>query len=306
MGRLDGKVAVITGGASGMGLATVERFAAEGAKVVLTDLPAGGTEYEALVDRVGEEKAKLHYKNREKDGPNDGYAIAQRLGPNVKFVPADVTVADELAEVVDTAVREFGGLDIMYNNAGVGGAEGSVVDCSEAVFDRIIEINLKAVWRGIKLAVPPMVERGGGSIISTSSDAGLMGFPGLGSYCAAKSGVIGLTRAAAMEFAAAKIRVNCICPGGIVTPIIYQSPLREATMDPDTLRAVLGAAHPIPRAGEGEDIAAAALWLASDDSSFVTGQAIAVDGGLSAEADSRLRGQIITSNLGGQAGGGSQ
>src|SRR5438874_4155853 len=193
MGRLDGKVAVITGGASGMGLATVERFAAEGAKVVLTDLPAGGTEYEALVDRVGEEKAKLHYKNREKDGPNDGYAIAQRLRPNVKFVPADVTVADELAEVVDTAVREFGGLDIMYNNAGVGGAEGSVVDCSEAVFDRIIEINLKAVWRGIKLAVPPMVERGGGSIISTSSDAGLMGFPGLGSYCAAKSGVIGLT-----------------------------------------------------------------------------------------------------------------
>jgi NAD(P)-dependent dehydrogenase (short-subunit alcohol dehydrogenase family) len=292
MGRLDGKVAVITGGASGMGLATVERFVAEGAKVVLTDLPAGDDE--SLVDRIGEQKAKLHHRNREKDGPNDGYAIAERLGPNAKFVPGDVTEPDELAEAIETAVREFGGLDVMFNNAGVGGAEGSIVDCPDHLFDRIIDIDLKAVWRGIKLAVPHMVERGGGSIISTSSGAGLMGIPGLAAYSAAKGGVIALTRAAAMEFAASKIRVNCICPGGIVTPIIYASPLMDANIDPDTIRSLLGSAHPIPRAGEPEDIAATALWLASDDASFVTGQAIAVDGGLSAEADARIRGRTVT------------
>jgi NAD(P)-dependent dehydrogenase (short-subunit alcohol dehydrogenase family) len=292
MGRLDGKVAVITGGASGMGLAAVERFVAEGAKVVLTDLPAGDDE--SLVDRIGEQKAKLHHRNREKDGPNDGYAIAERLGPNAKFVPGDVTEPDELAEAIETAVREFGGLDVMFNNAGVGGAEGSIVDCPDHLFDRIIDIDLKAVWRGIKLAVPHMVERGGGSIISTSSGAGLMGIPGLAAYSAAKGGVIALTRAAAMEFAASKIRVNCICPGGIVTPIIYASPLMDANIHPDTIRSLLGSAHPIPRAGEPEDIAATALWLASDDASFVTGQAIAVDGGLSAEADARIRGRTVT------------
>lgn len=292
MGRLEGKVAVVTGGASGMGLATVERYVAEGAKVVLTDLPAG--EFDSLVDRLGAEQATVHYQNREKDGPNDGYAIAERLGPNARFVPADVTVADELAEVVDTAVREFGGLDVMFNNAGVGGAEGSVVDCPEHLYDRILDVDLKAVWRGIKLAAPHMIERGGGSIISTSSGAGLMGIPGLAAYSAAKGGVIALTRAAAMELAPHRIRVNCICPGGIVTPIIYDSPIRNAPIDPEMLRTVLGSAHPIPRAGEPDDIAAAALWLASDDASFVTGQSIAVDGGLSAEADARMRGRIVT------------
>src|SRR6476659_1321711 len=133
MGRLDGKVAVVTGGASGMGLATVERFVAEGAKVVLTDLPAGN--YDELVDRLGEDKAKVHYRDREKDGPNDGYAIAERLGDNATFVPADVTVSDELAEVIDAAVRTHGGLDVLFNNAGVGGAEGTIVDCPEPLFD---------------------------------------------------------------------------------------------------------------------------------------------------------------------------
>ena len=292
MGRLDGKVAVITGGASGMGLATVERFVAEGAEVVLTDLPAG--DFDQLVDRLGEEKAQVHYRNREKDGPNDGYAIAERLGPSAKFVPADVTLGDELAEVIDTAVREFGGLDVLFNNAGVGGAEGTIVDCPEPLFDRIIDIDLKAVWRGIKLAAPHMKERGGGSIISTSSGAGLMGIPGLAAYSAAKGGVIALTRVAAIELAQSFIRVNCICPGGIVTPILYNSPIREASIDPDSLRAVMTMAHPIPRAGEPEDIANTALWLASDESSFVSGQAIAVDGALSAEADARLRGQVPT------------
>ena len=292
MAVLEGKVAVITGGASGMGLATVERFVAEGAKVVLTDLPAG--DFDSLVDRLGAEQARVHYRDRAKDGPNDGYAIAERLGAAARFVPADVTVVDQLAEVIDTAVREFGGLDVLFNNAGVGGAEGSVIDCPESLYDRILDVDLKAVWLGIKLAAPLMIERGRGSIISTSSGAGLMGIPGLAAYSAAKGGVIALTRAAAMELAPHQVRVNCICPGGIVTPIIYDSPIRSASIDPDMLRTLLGAAHPIPRAGEPEDIAGAALWLASDDASFVTGQSIAVDGGLSAEADARMRGRIVT------------
>jgi len=294
-GVLEGKVAIVTGGASGMGLATVERFVAEGASVVIADLPAGG--FDELVDRIGEEKAAVHYRDRAKDGPHDGYAIAERLGPKARFVPADVTDGDQLAAVFEETVHAFGGLDVVFNNAGVGGAEGSVADCPEELFDRIIDVDLKAVWRGIKLAAPHLVARGGGSIISTSSGAGLMGIPGMGAYSAAKGGVIALTRAAAMELAPMHIRVNCICPGGIVTPIVYNSPLLRAAIDPDTMRSVLGAAHPIPRAGEGDDIANAALWLASDESSFVTGQAIAVDGGLSAEADSRLRGQVVTANL---------
>lgn len=295
MGRLDGKVAVVTGGASGMGLATVERFLAEGAKVVLTDLPAGG--FDELVGRLGEERARLHYRDRAKDGPHDGYAIAERLGSNARFVPADVTVAEQLAEVVDTAVREFGGLDIMYNNAGVGGTEGHIVDCDESIFDRVIDVDLKAVWRGIKVAAPKMIERGGGSIISTSSGAGLMGIPGLAAYSAAKGGVIALTRAAAIELASNRIRVNCVCPGAIVTPIIYENPMLGAHIDEGSLRTVLGTAHPIPRAGEPEDIANTALWLASDESSFITGQAIAVDGGLSIEGDARLRsGQFLATN----------
>ncbi|HZQ83812.1 MAG TPA: SDR family oxidoreductase, partial [Acidimicrobiales bacterium] len=150
---------------------------------------------------------------------------------------------------------------------------------------------------GIKLAAPHIAARGGGSIISTASVAGLLGFPGLGAYGAAKGGVIALTRAAAMELAPKSIRVNCICPGGIVTPILYNSPITNASIDPDTLRSVMTVIQPLPRAGEPFDIANAALWLASDESSFVTGQAITVDGGLTAESDARTRGQIVTANL---------
>jgi NAD(P)-dependent dehydrogenase (short-subunit alcohol dehydrogenase family) len=288
MGRLDGRVAVITGGASGMGLATVERFVAEGAKVVFCDLPAGEEEAD-YVGRLDEIKAGVHHKGRAKGGPHDGYAIAERLGSACTFVPADVTDLDELSAVIKTAIAEYGGIDVMYNNAGVGGAEGSVVTCPDDLWDRIIDIDLKAVWRGMKLAAPHMEERGGGSIISTSSVAGILGFPGLGAYGAAKAGVISLTRVASVELASKNIRVNCILPGGIVTPILYDSPVIGFQIDPDVLRGALASSQPLPRAGEASDIANAALWLASDESSFVTGQAIVVDGGLSAEADSRSR-----------------
>jgi NAD(P)-dependent dehydrogenase (short-subunit alcohol dehydrogenase family) len=288
-GRLEGKVAVITGGASGMGLATVERFVEEGAAVVFCDLaPATHADLEA---RIGAEKARMHHSRRKAGGPNDGYTIAKRLGNGASFVPADVTDPVALAAVIDEAVTRYGGLDIMFNNAGIGGAEGSVVDCTDEIWDRVVDVDLKAVWRGMKLAAPHIARRGGGSIISTASIAAIMGFPGLGAYGAAKAGVAELTRVAAVELGPQSIRVNCILPGGVVTPLIYDSPLAEQAMDPDLMRAALAPAQPIPRAGEPLDIANAALWLASDESSFVTGQSIVVDGGMSIEAGRAVRQQ---------------
>lgn len=258
MARLDGRVCVVTGGASGIGLATTERFAAEGARVVLIDLPP-------------------------EVGANNGFSVAKRLGSAVVFVPADVTNPEQLAAGIDTAVRDFGRLDVLFNNAGVAIAEGSVIDCPESLFDRVIDVDLRAVWRGIKLAAPHMVAGGGGSIISTSSGTGLMGVPGMAGYSAAKGGVIALTRAVAMELASKFVRVNCICPGVIVTPLL------RASLEAGQADAVSSMAHPMPRAGQAADVADVALWLASDESSFVTGQALAVDGGLTVELDARMR-----------------
>jgi NAD(P)-dependent dehydrogenase (short-subunit alcohol dehydrogenase family) len=285
-GRLAGKVAVITGGASGIGLASLERFVEEGARVVFCDLtPAAGR---ALADHAGA-AGRLHHARREEGGPNDGFAIAKRLGDAAHFVPADVTDAKALGDAILTAVERFGGLDVMFNNAGVGGLEGSIVDCPEELFDRTIEVNLKAVWRGIKLAAPHIARRGGGAIVNTASISGLVGLPGQGAYGASKGGVIQLTRVAAMELAASSVRVNAICPGGVLTPILYENPSLPVRVDPEVMRAGLANAQPLRRAGTPLDIANAAVYLASDESSFVTGQLLVVDGGICAEFDARAR-----------------
>lgn len=280
--RLTGKVAMITGGASGMGLATVELFVSEGAQVVFCDLPP--ITHEALAERLGGEKARLHHAKRQKGGPNDGFAIGERLGNGATFVPADITDPEQLEAVVETATKNYGKLDILFNNAGIGGHENSIIECDDEVWDRVLDVDLKAVWRGIKLAAPAMIEAGGGSIVSTSSIAALLGFPGLAAYGSAKAGVVELTRAAAVELGGHSIRVNCILPGGVVTPLIYDSPGQESPVGEDVMREALAKSQPIPRAGEPSDIANAALWLASDESTFVTGQAIVVDGGMSIEA----------------------
>jgi NAD(P)-dependent dehydrogenase (short-subunit alcohol dehydrogenase family) len=287
MARLDGKVAVVTGGASGIGLAVVNRFVAEGARVVFCDFePEAGA---ILEESIGAGAARLHHRRRKAGGPNDGRTIAAGLGASAAFVAADVTRPDSLAAVFDDAVRRFGGVDILVNNAGVGGGEGSIEDCPTDLFDRTLAVNLFGPWLGIKLAFPLLRARGGGSIVTTSSVSALLGMPGQGAYGASKAGVLQLTRVAAMEGAKDFIRCNAVCPGGVLTPIIYESPLFDRDFDPDAIRKGLAGAQPLPRACEPEDVANAILWLASDESSFVTGQSLAVDGGLTAEFDSRHR-----------------
>ena len=259
MGRLDGKVAVITGGASGMGEATAKLFVREGARVIIGD--------------VQQDK---------------GEAVAADIGPECRFVKADVSTSEDVRSLVVAAVEGFGRLDIMYNNAGIGGGEGSIIDCSEEQFDRIIAIDLKGVWLGMKHALPQLIANGGGSIITTASVSAMMGMPGQGAYGSAKGGVVQLTRVCAVEYAEKGIRANCICPGGTLTPILYNNPFGSA-VDPEVVARNLVNVQPIPRAGLPEDIANAALWLASDESSFVTGQAIVVDGGWTASARQNFR-----------------
>ncbi len=245
MGRLDGKVAVITGGASGIGEGTARLFAQEGARVVIGDVQG--------------EKAE---------------AVAASIGESCVPVVADVTNSEDVQGLVRTAVERFGQLDVMFNNAGIGRIEGPIHECPEETFDRVIATNLKGVWLGIKYAVPEMLRNGGGSIICTASVAGMTGFGSQATYAMSKAGVISMVKSATAEVADQGIRVNCICPGGILTGLSAPTE-RSKTIVRERFEKI----HPVGRAGEPEDIAQAALWLASDESRFVTGQAIVVDGG---------------------------
>ena len=252
MGRLDGKVAVITGAASGIGRGTAIRFAGEGAAVVIADLNVEGGE--AAVRDCKE---------------NGGRAVFQKT---------DVSAEAEVKAVVARAVNEFGRLDIMYNNAGLGGAVGPIDETTVENWDKSIAVLLRSVFLGMKFAIPEMRKVGGGSIISTASVAGLRGGAGPHAYSAAKAAVINLTRSVALEVGKDRIRVNCICPGGINTPLLNtRLPGGEPVVE-----QLLALVQPIPRAGHPHDIAAMALFLASDDSEWVTGAAMVVDGGLSA------------------------
>jgi NAD(P)-dependent dehydrogenase (short-subunit alcohol dehydrogenase family) len=280
--RMEGKVAVVTGGASGIGLAVVERFVEEGGSVVLCDLtPNSG---KTANDQVG---GQLHHARREDGGENDGYAIARRLGKNALFVPADVTKEPELRQVFDAAKSEFGGLDVLVNNAGIGTTEGQLTDVPESVFERTMDVNLKGAWYGMRLAIPLLMQRGGGSVVNLSSILGLRGWPNQSTYAATKGALLAMSRAAALEVAPSKIRINCVCPGIMLTPIYYDSPAAVA-VDREKLAAHFATCQPIPRAGIPKDVANTILFLASDESSFITGQALVVDGGLDAHVFSNV------------------
>jgi len=265
-GRLEGKVAVVTGGGNGIGRATVLRFLAEGARVVVADL-------------------------NEETG-NETLELARRAGAGERahFARTDVAREADVEAAVRMAVDGFGRLDVMFNNAGVAGAFGPITHIEADDWDYTFAVLVKGVFLGIKHATRVLkAQGGGGAIVNTASIAGLSGGDGPQAYSAAKAAVINLTRAVAIELAPERIRVNAICPGAILTPLIHRG-------NADAMRPLLEKFQPWPSAGQPEHIAAAALFLASDDAEFVTGEALVVDGGATAQGTGAI------ASLGGEYG----
>ena len=249
--RFAGKVAFVTGAGSGIGRATAIAFAAEGADVVLAD-----------IDTVGnEETARL---------------VAEH-GGRVLAVKCDVTSSSDIQSVVEQTVREFGRLDVAFNNAGIEQPPAPLVDIAEDEWSRLLDIDLRSAFLCMKYEIPAMLEQGGGSIVNTSSGAGVVGIRGQAAYVAAKHGLIGLTKSAALDYAAQGVRVNAICPGIIETPMMD----RFSGGTPEGRDRVIGQ-EPVGRMGRPEEIASAVLWLSSDLGAFATGHAMVIDGGQTA------------------------
>ena len=251
MERLDGKRAIVTGAGAGIGRAIALRLSSEGARVALADLDERAAEGVA-----GEIEGKTTLVRR-----------------------TNVTRADEVEELVRSVVEEWGGLDVMVNNAGIGVAA-TAPETSEEDWDRQMDVNLKGTFFGIKYAVPAMRDSGGGSIINISSVAALVGVPDRAAYCAAKGGILALTRAAAIDHISEGVRVNCIAPGTVDTPWIGR--ITAGYDDPEEARARMEARQPHGRFVQPEEIAAVAAYLASDESASAVGACMVVDGGMTA------------------------
>jgi NAD(P)-dependent dehydrogenase (short-subunit alcohol dehydrogenase family) len=252
-GRVSGKVALITGGGSGIGRATAVVFAREGAKVVIADYNREG----------GEQTVKT----------------IKSAGGEATFVEANVAIAKQVEAMVAKAVEAYGRLDCAFNNAGIEGQiGGNIAECSEENWGRIIAINLTGVFLCMKYEIPQMLKQGGGSIVNTASVAGLVGLPGGTAYVASKHGVAGLTKSAALEYAKSGLRINAVCPGFIRTA------MTERVMDGGSISEdAMMAAEPLGRIGRPEEIANAVLFLCSDDASFITGIPLPIDGGYIAQ-----------------------
>jgi NAD(P)-dependent dehydrogenase (short-subunit alcohol dehydrogenase family) len=253
MGVLDGRVAVITGAGSGIGRATALRLAQEGANIAVAD----------LVSAAGQETA----------------AMIKEQGGEGQFVETDVTNRDHVARLVDTVLAVYGQIDILHNNVGVGGAK-AAHETTEENWDRILNGCLKSVYLCSRAVVPLMLENGGGTIVNTASVLGLVASPKQAAYCAAKGAVVLLTKQMAVDYSARGIRVNCVCPSDIETPTHQR--FFATRENPEAVRRSLLDRHRIDRFGKPEEVAEAVLWLVSDASSFVTGVALPVDGGLTA------------------------
>ena len=254
MGRLNGKVAVITGGASGIGRGTVDLFVREGAKVVAADIQ-----------------------------DDKGARLVEELGPAVRYIRCDVTREADVKAAIDLAVKAFGRLDCIFNNAGSPGPLENAETVSTEGFDSVMHLHVLGAMFGMKHAVPVMRAQGGGSIISTASIAGLQNGFGPILYSMAKASIVHMTKVAAAQLGPMNIRVNCICPGLIATPIFAKGIGLATQVADQTVAAVTEVAkgsQPIPKAGLPADIAEAALYLASDGSAFVNGHALVVDGGI--------------------------
>lgn len=247
---LEGKVALVTGGAMGIGKTTAQIFAREGARVVVVDIVTEG----------GEETVQL----------------IKEAGGDALFVKCDVTNSKDVEAMVIKAVDTYGRLDCAFNNAGIA-IPGTTVECSEEDWDRVLSVNLKGVWLCMKYEISQMLTQGGGVIVNTSSAGGLVGTPGIAAYTASKHGVVGLTRTAALEHVTAGIRVNAVCPGSVPTPML------DPVVNHPELKAMLESKHPMGRFATTEEIAEAVIWLCSDRASYVTGVAFPVDGAVTAQ-----------------------